>query len=116
MNMNRHDQALLASVSESIGMAANVRDVDRTNIDVLPLTLDEGAEKFITRVKANFSETSAKLRQLANEFRKAAEVADQKADQLDGAAPDLSEQVKDWVSFETQAHMFVKFYEPIFKK
>lgn len=82
-------------------------------LNVLPSTMSTNIDKFCNSIGREFNATAAQLRQLANEMRKLAEIADQKADQLESAAPNLADQVSTWVRFERDAHQFFEFYRTI---
>lgn len=63
-------------------------------------SLPNGVQKFVGDVNKHFNQTIDALHRRSDELRRAADECDDRARRLSDAAPHLTRQIEEWISFE----------------
>lgn len=76
--------------------------------------LSEPVERFCKSLDNNFEGTALRAEKLAAMMHQAAYSLEAKAKELREAGPDLSKQVRDWITYERETNENVKFFSSLF--
>jgi hypothetical protein len=94
--------------------------LDRTEIDNMLKPLDavvpsvpEAVVKFCDQIDKNFSTTADKLEATAHKLHNIADGLLERAKGLRDAAPVVSKDIHDWISYEQESIAREKFYRPL---
>jgi hypothetical protein len=81
--------------------------------DLNVTTVPEAVVKFCDNIDRNFATTADKLESTAHKLHGIADGLLNRAKQLREAAPQVSKDVHDWISFEQESLVREKFFRPL---